>query len=60
VAAPEAGGGRHIVAPQGHELPRPSRPEPDLGGVGPFLRWILPGATVLAGVLGAMAVAGVL
>ncbi|MEA2304391.1 MAG: hypothetical protein QOH43_1671 [Solirubrobacteraceae bacterium] len=60
VAAPEAGGGRHIVAPQGHELPRPARPEPDLGGVGPFLRWILPGATVLAGVLGAMAVAGVL
>ena len=61
VAAPEAGGGPHVVvAPQGHELPRPSRPEPDLRGVGPFLRWILPGATVLAGVLGAMAVAGVL
>jgi hypothetical protein len=58
-AAPAIAATGAVSIPHPRALPRPTRREPDLSGVGPFWRWVLPGAIVVAGIAGAMAVAGV-
>jgi hypothetical protein len=58
-AVPAVVAGGAVAVPHPRALPRPPRREPDLSGVGPFWRWVLPGAIVVAGIAGAMAVAGV-